>query len=49
MLAHTDTVAFHGIDVLPIDVQAQVANRLPADAVAESPALDELGLGGVQG
>lgn len=30
MIARINTVAFQGIDVLPIDVQAQVAAGLPA-------------------
>jgi magnesium chelatase family protein len=37
MLARTNTVAFHGVDVLPIDVQAQVANGLPAFALVGLP------------
>jgi magnesium chelatase family protein len=30
MIARIDTVAFQGIDVLPIDMRAQVAAGLPA-------------------
>jgi magnesium chelatase family protein len=30
MTSRINTVAFQGIDVLPIDVQAQVASGLPA-------------------
>ena len=30
MLATIKTVAFHGVDVLDVDVQVQIANGLPA-------------------
>ncbi len=37
MTAHVHTVAFQGIDVLPVDVQCQLANGLPAVAVVGLP------------
>ena len=36
-VAHVETVAFQGIDVLPIDVQVQVTNGLPAFTVVGLP------------
>lgn len=37
MIARVNTVAFQGIEVLPIDVQAQVANGLPAFTIVGLP------------
>ena len=45
MVTHVSTVAFSGIEAVPVDVQAQIASGLPAftvvglpdKAVAESP------------
>ncbi|MTJ83292.1 MAG: YifB family Mg chelatase-like AAA ATPase [Telmatospirillum sp.] len=37
MTAHVSTVAFQGIDVLPIDVQCQLGNGLPALTVVGLP------------
>ncbi|MCA8933164.1 MAG: ATP-binding protein, partial [Rhodospirillaceae bacterium] len=36
-VAHVETVAFHGIDVRPIDVQVQITNGLPAFTVVGLP------------
>ena len=33
LVAHVPTVAFHGIDVLPVDVQVQIGPGMPAFTV----------------
>ncbi|WP_341705183.1 magnesium chelatase domain-containing protein, partial [Ferrovibrio sp.] len=37
MVAHCRTVAFQGIEVMPVDVQVQLSNGLPAFAVVGLP------------
>ena len=37
MVARVETVAFHGVDVLPIDVQVQITGGLPAFTVVGLP------------
>ncbi len=37
MVARVRTVAFQGIDVLPVDVQVQIANGLPGFALFGLP------------
>jgi len=35
LVARVNTVAFQGIDVLPIDVQVQMTGGMPADIAGE--------------
>ena len=37
MTAHVNTVAFQGIEAVPVDVQAQMASGLPAFTVVGLP------------
>ena len=37
MVARVATVAFHGIDVIPVDVQVQLASGLPAFTMVGLP------------
>ncbi len=37
MVARVNTVAFHGIQVLDVDVQVQMANGLPAFTIVSLP------------